>query len=161
MIAFCPHPYRVRSENDGFSHGLKKCPPDTFLPRLRRGRPFESHHCTHMENATRKGGIFYVYDLDTIDVSTISPYCDQYSLMPTPVPGAFIRLWILPRPKNSPPDCFYPGCAGAGLSNPITASTWKMPPGRVAFSMWSEWRDSNPRPLGPEPSAIPSFATPR
>ena len=27
--------------------------------------------------------------------------------------------------------------------------------------LWSEWRDSNPRPLGPEPSAIPSFATPR
>ena len=26
---------------------------------------------------------------------------------------------------------------------------------------WSECRDSNPRPLGPEPSAIPSFATPR
>ena len=27
--------------------------------------------------------------------------------------------------------------------------------------LWSECRDSNPRPLGPEPSAIPSFATPR
>ena len=26
---------------------------------------------------------------------------------------------------------------------------------------WSECRDSNPRPLGPEPSAIPNFATPR
>ena len=26
---------------------------------------------------------------------------------------------------------------------------------------WSECRDSNSRPLGPEPSAIPSFATPR
>ena len=29
------------------------------------------------------------------------------------------------------------------------------------ISEWSEWRDSNPRPLGPEPSAIPNFATPR
>ena len=29
------------------------------------------------------------------------------------------------------------------------------------FLIWSECRDSNPRPLGPEPSAIPSFATPR
>ena len=29
------------------------------------------------------------------------------------------------------------------------------------LSIWSEWRDSNPRPLGPEPSAIPNFATPR
>ena len=27
--------------------------------------------------------------------------------------------------------------------------------------LWSECRDSNPRPLGPEPSAIPNFATPR
>ena len=27
--------------------------------------------------------------------------------------------------------------------------------------IWSEWRDSNPWPLGPEPSAIPNFATPR
>ena len=27
--------------------------------------------------------------------------------------------------------------------------------------LWSEWRDLNPRPLGPEPSAIPNFATPR
>jgi hypothetical protein len=26
---------------------------------------------------------------------------------------------------------------------------------------WSERRDSNPGPLGPEPSAIPNFATPR
>ena len=26
---------------------------------------------------------------------------------------------------------------------------------------WSEWRDSNPRPLGPEPSALPNCATPR
>ena len=27
--------------------------------------------------------------------------------------------------------------------------------------LWSEYRDSNPRPLGPEPSAIPNFAIPR
>ncbi len=27
--------------------------------------------------------------------------------------------------------------------------------------LWSECRDLNPGPLGPEPSAIPSFATPR
>ena len=26
---------------------------------------------------------------------------------------------------------------------------------------WSEWRDLNPRPHGPEPCAIPNFATPR
>ena len=30
-----------------------------------------------------------------------------------------------------------------------------------SLRFWSEWRDSNPRPHGPEPCAIPSFATPR
>ena len=38
----CPHPYRMRPQIKGLSHGLKKCPPDTFLPALRSGRPFES-----------------------------------------------------------------------------------------------------------------------
>ena len=28
----------------GLSHGLNKCPPDTYLPALRSGRPFESHY---------------------------------------------------------------------------------------------------------------------
>ena len=27
--------------------------------------------------------------------------------------------------------------------------------------LWSKWRDSNPRPFGPEPNALPSCATPR
>ena len=31
---------------------------------------------------------------------------------------------------------------------------------QIVSASWSEWRDLNPRPLGPEPSAIPSFATP-
>ena len=30
-----------------------------------------------------------------------------------------------------------------------------------SFSFWSEWQDSNLRPLGPEPSALPNCATPR
>ena len=40
---FGPHPYRMRPEIKGLSHGLKNSPPDCFSPRLRRGRPFESH----------------------------------------------------------------------------------------------------------------------
>ena len=31
-----PHPYRMRLQIKGLSHGLKKCPPDTFLPRFAR-----------------------------------------------------------------------------------------------------------------------------
>ena len=37
-----PHPFRMRPQIKGLSHGLKKCPPDTFLPSLRSGRPFVS-----------------------------------------------------------------------------------------------------------------------
>ena len=35
MIAFCPHPYRVRSENDGFWSGLKTRPRRVFLTASR------------------------------------------------------------------------------------------------------------------------------
>ena len=35
-------PFGVPSCSDGLSHGLRKCPLDTFLPSLRSGRPFES-----------------------------------------------------------------------------------------------------------------------
>ena len=38
---------RMRLEHKGLSHGLMKCPPDTSLPTLRVGRPFESHHPPH------------------------------------------------------------------------------------------------------------------
>ena len=31
----------------------------------------------------------------------------------------------------------------------------------LCFCHWSEWQDSNLRPLGPEPSALPNCATPR
>ena len=43
ILDFRPHPYRMRPEIKGLSHGLKNSPPDCFSPRLRRGRPFESH----------------------------------------------------------------------------------------------------------------------
>ena len=39
-------------------------------------------------------------------------------------------------------------------------STLRKPPMRAAFS-WSEWRDLNSRPYGPEPYALPNCATPR
>ena len=54
-------------------------------------------------------------DLDTIDISTILQSCDHDRFLPTPVPGAFRKRWILPRPKNMPPACFL-----NGLSNPAT-----------------------------------------
>ena len=42
ILRFHPHPYGMRLKPEGLSHGLKKCPPDTSLPGLRPGRPFES-----------------------------------------------------------------------------------------------------------------------
>ena len=59
----------------------------------------------------------YVCDLDTIDISTILQSCDHDRFLPTPVPGAFRKRWILPRPKNTPPACFL-----NGLSNPARPS---------------------------------------
>ena len=44
------HIRRMRSEIHGLSHGLKKCPPDTFLPSLRSGRPFKSRLRKQKEN---------------------------------------------------------------------------------------------------------------
>ena len=45
-------------------------------------------------------------------------------------------------------------------SNPDARPKEKRVP-KHPFFFWSEYRDSNPRPLGPEPSAIPNFAIPR
>ena len=46
----CQHPCRLPPQMLGFSHGLKNSPPDCFLPRLRRGRPFESHYPLNPRN---------------------------------------------------------------------------------------------------------------
>ena len=32
---------------------------------------------------------------------------------------------------------------------------------KTGVQLWSKWRDSNPRPFGPEPNALPNCATPR
>ena len=49
--------------------------------------------------------------------------------------------------------------AAFDFSNPNTEKNRR--PQMWSPDFWSECRDSNPRPLGPEPSAIPNFATPR
>ena len=60
---------------------------------------------------------YLLCDLDIIDISTIVQYCDHDRFLPTPVPGAFRKRWILERPKNMPPACFLDG-----LSNPVRPS---------------------------------------
>ena len=76
---------------------------------------------------------------DTIDISTILPYCDHDRFLPTPVPGAFRKRWILERPKNMPPACFL-----NGLSNPASPSPKKIHPKGVDRFWWRSSRDSNP-----------------
>ena len=67
-----------------------------------------------------------------IDISTILQYCNHNRFLPTPVPGAFRKRWILERPKNTPPACFLNGLkvncceaareGGPGHSNPVRPS---------------------------------------
>ena len=54
--------------------------------------------------------------------------CDQDRFLPTPVPGAFRKRWILPRPKNTPPACFL-----NGLSNPTRPSEQNPTPNGMGF----------------------------
>ena len=56
------------------------------------------------------------------------------SLMPTPVPGAFIRLWILPRPKKYVAGIFFtPATQGSASSNPSVAKKNTARMGGVLF----------------------------
>ena len=114
-------------KSDGFCSGLKTV-HRTVLPRLRRDRPFESHHSIQKRKAHPLGGLSFLCELDTIDISSILQSCDHDRFLPTPVPGAFRTRWILPRPKNMPPACFL-----NGLSNPITASKKESPPSGWTF----------------------------
>ena len=58
-IALYPHPQGVRLWSNGFSHGLTKCPPDTWLPCLRQGRPLRVPQQCQKEPALR-GWLFLV-----------------------------------------------------------------------------------------------------
>ena len=54
-----PQAYRLHLGINGFSHGLTNCPPDSLLPRLRRGRPFESATPVKTKNTTQRV-VFFV-----------------------------------------------------------------------------------------------------
>ena len=58
MIDTNPQAYRLHLGINGFSHGLTNCPPDSLLPRLRRGRPLESATPVKRKSTTRLGGAF-------------------------------------------------------------------------------------------------------
>ena len=85
----------------------------------------------------------------------------QDFLQPTSLRGAFCRKWILPRPKKQSTGLFLTFTSFGPVFRIPTPIQIRKPTRRVSFLIWSEYRDSNPRPLGPEPSAIPNFAIPR
>ena len=55
----CPHPYRVRSQVHGFSHGLKNVHRTLFTPVCALVPPFRIHpHPLPTKNTTQTGGVF-------------------------------------------------------------------------------------------------------
>ena len=83
-------------------------------------------------------------------------------MLSTSILDASSNQGILPRPMKQSTGLFHtPVCAlGPAFRIPLPIQIRKSTRW-VDFLIWSEYRDSNPRPLGPEPSAIPNFAIPR
>ena len=136
-----PHPYRVCPSFHGFSPGLKKCPPDTFLPRLRRGRPLRNDPVLARMRDSICIGIrewmpIIVLPPSSRRQATVrrtvafksfeSQSRSQNNPAPTPLRGAFAGSWILPRPKKvSTGHFFAPPAAGPASSNPQPMPTKK------------------------------------
>ena len=81
----------------------------------------------------------------------------QDFFQPTSLRDAFCQKWILPRPKKQSTGLFLTLTSfGPVFRIPMPIQIRK-PTLWVSFPIWSEYRDSNPRPLGPEPSAIPNL----
>ena len=51
--------YGLRPLIEGFSHGLRKCPPDTFLPSVPSGRPFKSAPTNKKEHPSEWMGVLF------------------------------------------------------------------------------------------------------
>ena len=102
LLAFRPQSFRLRPEIEGFSHGLKKCPPDTFLPSLRSGRPFKSLHHHKRKNLIPKDEVSLLWrrrrDLNPrypFGVYTISNRARSASYATSPCASALADLHIL------------------------------------------------------------------
>ena len=139
---FCPHLYQMRPEVRGLSHGLKTAHRTVFAPAS-PGLAFRVALVRQMPEGTRlqflPGGEKLevsipssrdrasVHRTDAFDGSSpTNKTKKRLSRMKTiisashlhPLRDASGKQGTLPRPKNSPPDCFYPGFAGGGLSSP-------------------------------------------
>ena len=69
--------YGLRPLIEGFSHGLRKCPPDTFLPSVPSGRPFKSALTNKKEHPSEWMGVLFWRrrrDLNYWDVLHCTPF---------------------------------------------------------------------------------------
>ena len=73
--------------------------------------------------------------------------------------GSVNRSLIVPYQSQITKSCTFPCNNNYNYSEMKNINKKSVSP--IKTHRWSECRDSNPGPLGPEPSAIPSFATPR
>ena len=114
----------------------QKCPPDNFCP---------SYAVAGLSNPTfrQKSSPPRGWGITGHDASIDC-------LMPTPVPGAFIRQWILPRPKKvSTGHFFAPATLWPAFRIPPSAKKDPHPLGGDPF--WRREWDSNPRWVAPSP----------
>ena len=78
----------------------------------------------------------------------------------------FIQFQCVARALQRPDRTNHPYCTTT-VTPTILCILWastipyKAKTTRFGWFKWSKWRDSNPRPFGPEPNALPSCATPR
>ena len=71
--------------------------------------PASSNPSVAKKNTARMGGVLFGGCECTLSIFLLLYFfAANDSLMPTPVPGAFIRLWILPRPKKYVAGIFFP-----------------------------------------------------
>ena len=69
-IGFCPHPQGVRPETKGFSHGLKKCPLDTFYTSVRTGAAL-SIPVRQKIKAIRMDGFYFLVNYGARNTNTM------------------------------------------------------------------------------------------
>ena len=91
-IPFIPHPYGMRSERNGFSHGLKKCPLDTFYTSVRTGAVLSNPNTKKIQATTNVvTGIlvgvsgfelcyFGLFDIFRTFICANIPFCSKYSI---------------------------------------------------------------------------------
>ena len=64
-----PHPYGMRPDVHGISHGLTKCPPDTWFHQCAHWcRPFDSSLGSTIKNSRPKAA-FFMFLMYTLDVT--------------------------------------------------------------------------------------------